>query len=80
MELESCAGREGLILAVTSKEPSQVHLGQRVGEARARKEQAARERSRACCLGSQAPPLKEDLAEGGVRSSSEDGLGRKGLY
>lgn len=80
MELESCAGREGLVLAVTTKEPSQVHLGQQVGEARAREEQAAKERSRACCLGSQAPPLKEDLAEGGLRSFLEDGLCRKGLY
>lgn len=65
MELESCAEREGLILLMTTNEPSKVHLGQRVGEAWAVKEQAAKERSRACCLGSQVSSLKEDLTEEG---------------
>lgn len=59
MELESCAGREGLILLMTTNKPSKVHLGQCVGKAQARKQQ----RRIACCLGSQAPYLKEDLAE-----------------
>lgn len=65
MELESCAEREGLILLMTTNEPGKVYLGQWVGEARAVKEKAAKERSRACCLGSQVLSLKEDVTEEG---------------
>lgn len=71
MELESCAEREGLNLLMTANEPSKVHLRQWVGEARAHEEQDAKERSRACCLGSQMLAVFEGgSCRGGVRSSS----------
>lgn len=59
MKLESHAEGEGPILVMTTNEPDEVHLGQCMGESQAHKEQAAKERRRVCCLGSQILSLKE---------------------
>lgn len=58
MELESCAEGEGLILVMTTNEPDEVPFGQCVGKSQAHKKQAAKERGRVCCLGSQILSLK----------------------
>lgn len=65
-------GREGFILLMTTSEPSKAHLGQCVGDAQGFEEQ------------SELPGLpdtifEEESCRGGVGSSLEDGLGRKGL-